>query len=50
MEFAQAFEKLGADSLLVITPYYNKTNETGMLKHFTKIAESVDIPIIMYNA
>lgn len=50
VEFAQAFEKLGADSLLVITPYYNKTNETGMLKHFTKIAESVDIPIIMYNA
>lgn len=50
VEFAQAFEKLGADSLLVITPYYNKTNETGMLKHFTKIAESVNIPIIMYNA
>lgn len=43
------YEKMGADALLIITPYYNKTNETGMIVHFTAIADAVNTPIIMYN-
>ena len=43
------YEKMGADALLVITPYYNKPNETGMLEHFYTIADNVNIPIYIYN-
>ncbi len=46
---SEKYERLGVDALLVITPYYNKTNENGMLMHFEAIAKSVGIPIIMYN-
>lgn len=46
---SQQAEKLGADALLVITPYYNKGNKSGIKKHFEAIAASVKIPIIMYN-
>ena len=42
-------EKLGADGLLVVTPYYNKGNESGIYSHYKAIAESVKIPIILYN-
>ena len=42
-------EKAGADAALVVTPYYNKPSQEGLLQHFTKIANGVDIPIVIYN-
>lgn len=46
---SQEAEKLGADALLVVTPYYNKGNESGIYNHYKEIAENVKIPIILYN-
>lgn len=45
----QEAEKLGADGFLVITPYYNKTNQRGLKLHFETIAASTELPIILYN-
>ena len=42
-------QKCGADALLIITPYYNKTSQTGIIKYFYGIADAVEIPIIMYD-
>lgn len=42
-------EKYGADALLLVTPYYNKATQKGLIAHFTKIANSVKIPVILYN-
>lgn len=49
IELSVEAEKLGADALLLVTPYYNKTTQKGLFDHFTIIANSVKIPIILYN-
>ncbi|MDE5601510.1 MAG: 4-hydroxy-tetrahydrodipicolinate synthase [Clostridia bacterium] len=42
-------ESLGADGLLVVTPYYNKCTQTGLIRHYSEIAAATDLPIICYN-
>jgi len=49
IEFAQHAEKVGANAVLVVTPYYNKPNQKGMKAHFKAVAESMDLPIYIYN-
>ena len=49
VSLSQNAQKLGADALLLVTPYYNKATQSGLIKHFTRIADHVDIPCILYN-
>ncbi len=49
IELTQTAAALGADYALIVTPYYNKPNQEGLFQHFIKIADSVDMPQILYN-
>ena len=49
IETTSESKKLGADYCLLVTPYYNKPNQEGLIQHYLKIADSVDIPQILYN-
>ncbi len=42
-------KELGADAIMLITPYYNKTSQRGLIAHFTKIADEVALPVVLYN-
>lgn len=49
VELSIAAQRSGADGLLIVSPYYNKASPSGMVDHYSKIAEAVKIPIILYN-
>jgi 4-hydroxy-tetrahydrodipicolinate synthase len=49
IELSQYAQEAGADAVLCVTPYYNKTTQKGLVAHFTAIAKSISIPVIMYN-
>lgn len=49
IKLSKEAEALGADGLLLVTPYYNKTSQRGLIKHYTMVAESVNLPIIVYS-
>ena len=49
LEKSRKYHDMGADGLLLISPYYNKANDEGMYRHFAAVADAVDTPIILYN-
>lgn len=49
VKMSKKYSEMGADYVLVITPYYNKTNESGLIKHFEAVADASLCPVIMYN-
>ena len=49
IELAKGCEATGVDGVLLVTPYYNKTTQKGLIKHYTAIANSINIPVLLYN-
>ena len=49
VQLSKSAKEAGADGLLMVTPYYNKTTQVGIVKHYEKVASEVDLPIIVYN-
>lgn len=49
IELTKTAKQLGADAVLSVTPYYNKASQNGLIKHFSLIADSTDLPVILYN-
>ena len=49
MELCKRCEQVGADGLLIVTPYYNKTTQKGLVKYYTDMAGAADLPVIMYS-
>ena len=49
IDMCRVAQRMGADGLLLVTPYYNKTSQRGLIAHFSKVAASTDLPMILYN-
>lgn len=49
IEMSKIAEELGVDGVLIVTPYYNKTTQAGLITHYKKISDNISIPIILYN-
>ncbi len=49
LEATKRMEQVGADALLAVTPYYNKTTQAGLVAHYSTVAASTDLPIMLYN-
>lgn len=49
IEMSKIAESLGVDGVLIVTPYYNKTTQTGLIAHYKAISDNISVPIILYN-
>ena len=49
LEYSKAADEAGADALLIVTPYYNKPSQEGLFRHYAAIADSTDLPIVLYS-
>src|SRR5919112_43000 len=49
VELARQAEKIGADGLLLVTPYYNKPGQAGVLEHFRQVVDATDVPVMLYD-